>query len=428
MDEFEALHSAWLVWIGEAPYFDFFQHHHPLLYYVLAPLVPTLGEDPTTLFAARGLVFLFKLGILALTWNLARRLFERWVAHAAVVMLLACMVFAEKAIEVRPDVPMTLAGMASVYFLVRHGESRRRAHLVASAVSAGLAFLFLQKAVFVIAGMALVGVVRCLRREATWADFALYATVFLGVLAPMAGWLLWHDGFATYLFLNWGLNLPTEGTFGPSQGLEVTFARNGVLWIFFLLAWPALETARQRELPFLALAALALVFTAHRPWPQYYMMAMPLVAVVAAASIRHALPTRPLFSLALVFLGCALPVYRWTLLTLRTNEGQVEQIAYVLAATDEDDYVHDGRPDFNLFRRDIDWFWFSLGPEQCLARYRHRREYSYDPVARIAELRPKIITSWGIDDFDDPRIANHYVPVKEHKGLYVRRDGPETRP
>ena len=36
-DEIEHIQSAWLIFRGEVPYFDFFQHHHPLLWYITAP-------------------------------------------------------------------------------------------------------------------------------------------------------------------------------------------------------------------------------------------------------------------------------------------------------------------------------------------------------------------------------------------------------
>ena len=36
-DEMEHVHSTWHVLHGAVPYVDFFQHHHPLLWYVLAP-------------------------------------------------------------------------------------------------------------------------------------------------------------------------------------------------------------------------------------------------------------------------------------------------------------------------------------------------------------------------------------------------------
>ena len=38
-DDLEHIHASWLVWQGYIPYTDFFEHHHPLTWYIFAPLV-----------------------------------------------------------------------------------------------------------------------------------------------------------------------------------------------------------------------------------------------------------------------------------------------------------------------------------------------------------------------------------------------------
>ena len=38
-DEFQHLHAAYLVALGQTPYIDFFEHHTPLFYYLAAPFL-----------------------------------------------------------------------------------------------------------------------------------------------------------------------------------------------------------------------------------------------------------------------------------------------------------------------------------------------------------------------------------------------------
>ena len=45
-DELEHVHSTWHVPRGAWRYVDFFQHHHSLLWYVLAPLLAIAGSQP----------------------------------------------------------------------------------------------------------------------------------------------------------------------------------------------------------------------------------------------------------------------------------------------------------------------------------------------------------------------------------------------
>jgi hypothetical protein len=42
-DELEAVHTAWKMWTGERIYIDFFQHHHPLFYRLLIPVLDLFG-------------------------------------------------------------------------------------------------------------------------------------------------------------------------------------------------------------------------------------------------------------------------------------------------------------------------------------------------------------------------------------------------
>ena len=45
VDEFEHLHASWLISKGFIPYRDFFEHHHPLLWYISAPIVSLFYEN-----------------------------------------------------------------------------------------------------------------------------------------------------------------------------------------------------------------------------------------------------------------------------------------------------------------------------------------------------------------------------------------------
>ena len=44
-DDVEHLHSAWLVFQGQVPYKDFFQHHNPLMWYLFAPLIGVFAYE-----------------------------------------------------------------------------------------------------------------------------------------------------------------------------------------------------------------------------------------------------------------------------------------------------------------------------------------------------------------------------------------------
>ena len=57
-DEIEHIHASWYVQNGQVPYRDFFEHHHPLLWFLLAPLMALCGEELIVLAISRLLILL----------------------------------------------------------------------------------------------------------------------------------------------------------------------------------------------------------------------------------------------------------------------------------------------------------------------------------------------------------------------------------
>ena len=116
-DELEAVHTAWKTVQGEVIYADFFQHHHPLFYAWLAPVIMLSGERAATVVACRIATLPFFAGIIAAAWMLARRLFDKRTALVAAACLLLSWPFLYEATEIRPDVPQVMLGMFALVML-----------------------------------------------------------------------------------------------------------------------------------------------------------------------------------------------------------------------------------------------------------------------------------------------------------------------
>lgn len=63
IDEREHLYSSFMVYRGFLPYKDFFQHHHPLLWYAFAPFLIFFNNTPYIWYVMR----VFNLFVLLLT-------------------------------------------------------------------------------------------------------------------------------------------------------------------------------------------------------------------------------------------------------------------------------------------------------------------------------------------------------------------------
>ncbi len=150
-DEMEHLHAALSVRRGMVPARDFFQHHPPLYYYLLAPLGFLEPEIPV-LFLARGVSQVFTLLVLFSTYRLGKRCFGREAGALGAAMLAFNFVFLWRTIEIRPDIPaaaLLLEGIIRLWDGWRDGSARR---WLGAGLLFGTAFLFTQKVVYPLLG------------------------------------------------------------------------------------------------------------------------------------------------------------------------------------------------------------------------------------------------------------------------------------
>jgi 4-amino-4-deoxy-L-arabinose transferase-like glycosyltransferase len=144
-DEIEHTHSAWYIVNGARPYADFFQHHHPLLWYLIAPIVWAAGESPRVILMLRLAMLPFWAGTAWLTWRITMEVTgSPQIARVALLFLVSAVAFAASAIEVRPDVPQVFFAVLATCWLLRLLTTRRLAYAVGAGVSLSVSFLFLQ--------------------------------------------------------------------------------------------------------------------------------------------------------------------------------------------------------------------------------------------------------------------------------------------
>jgi 4-amino-4-deoxy-L-arabinose transferase-like glycosyltransferase len=445
-DETEAVHTAWKILHGELIYIDFFQHHHPLLYVYLAPVIALFGEHASTVVACRIAILPFFFGIVAATWLLAGRLFDRPTALVAAACLTMSWPFLYFATQIRPDVPEAMLGMFALVLLFPRGtrqassgeESLIQERLSQSdpspvrslliGILLGVSFLFLQKAIFYLAAVTLVYGARIYRREGRWAALgALWAGFVLAIL-PFGMWLIARGMVREYFFLNWTLNahcldrfsfLPHAWVILETQPAVCLFAVVGLVAVFLKRDGREFDR-RCQDLALVMAILVGQVIVAPAPYLHYWIPALPLVAIFASRGMVWALARRPLILAVILGLSAFIPLIVNVVIREWTNRERLAEIDYVLREAGPEDPVYDGDILFNVFRKDVDYFWFSLADWQMLGSYRNLRPYELDICDRIEKRKPKIISTYKIDDLGDPRIRDHYTKSKEHPELMIR--------
>jgi 4-amino-4-deoxy-L-arabinose transferase-like glycosyltransferase len=422
-DEFEAIKSTWKIFMGESIYVDFFQHHPPFLYYLLMPLLSLLGETKMTIYAARALMLCFTLGSLVMVHELARLLFSRRVAAVSVLFLLSVTMFVGTAIEVRPDVPQTFFGLLSLWLLYRFFDSGRKGLLVLSALFLSLGFLFLQKMIFLILLMHSVLFYRVMRRQLRWSLLVQFSVLLLAVWGGYCLYLAYTGELAQYWFFNFAFNMASRGY---SMGQAIVLIKHmagfkGIVLLGLLLGLFATRTQPQRELAVMAISLLGFAVCYRAQYAQYYMSALPLVAIIAAAG-WETIAQRHCLAAVVCLAAASLPSsanYAYEAFA-RNNHYQLARIEYVLEHTQASDYVYDGNITFNLFRKDIDFFWYSVSKGRLLDKYKRLTGYRYDIYKIIDKYEPKIISDHGIDDMRHPVIQKYYRKDPVYEDLYLR--------
>ena len=425
------MHTTWKLSQGQAIYTDFLQHHHPFTHYTLLPLYTLFGATTDVLIAARVVIFVLLVAMLTLIYFITWEVYQdRLSAVLGTLFLSFTTLFTAKAIEIRPDVPQCLLGLLGVYLIVRFFRTRARWLLVASGLVFGVSILYLQKGI-VFAG--LVGLVLLGRwlfgRDIKFSEGLIFAgSVILGVL-PYLFYLLVSGELQTYVFWNFTYNALYYQLRGweaskLAVNLNNLFSENTLILLFFAVTIFLRRKKRlEWELLFLAAGVFGFTLLTGRQNLQYYLLVFPFVAVLAAGGFAEILKDRVRFAaLTLLFIAFMPFVIQVRSIFVFTNTPQLKKIQYVLDLTNPDDYVYDGNIEFNLFRRDVDFIWYMAGePYKAAETLAVLKDYDYNVYRDIAQYKPKVISTFGIDHMNDSRIAKHYTQSPKYDDLYLRK-------
>ena len=425
-DEIEALHSGWMVLAGERPYADFLQQHHPLHYGLLAGLMVLTGEGAQAILAARALHFGLYLAILALVFQIAREVFGREAGRRvglfAALLLGTSAVFANKVFDVRPDIPMIATGLVALLAFLCHGRDPRARHLVLGGLALGLSFLFLQKALFLMAALLVLSAVRVVQGRLRLSELGLALGSLALVLVPFYAWLAASGSFGAYYAANWQVNADGEGGFGPIFWLMGNVRHSTVLWAFFGLGLVFFVRGRRElELAVVALALLGSLWVMPRPWPYYALPAMPLMAIVAGRGLAEAFGDRRHMAHAALLFGAIPGFYYLGVERYPRLDHRLAMIELARSATPAGECVHDGDNQFNVFRKPLDYYWYSLGEHGVMERYEKVVPRGYDRNRLFLEHAPRVVATDELVKLD-PAIAAHYAPSALDPAISLRRE------
>lgn len=395
VDEAEYLHAGYLLHDGQRVYRDFFEHHSPLLFQLLAPLVPgvaTFTVDDVGDYIGRARTVMSLLGLLCLGvagW-LAWRI-SRWPGAPLVVMaplLVAPATWLRGLTDVRNDVPSLMLFWGGAALLLHQWPTARR-QAICSGIGIGLAFasaLWNPKWPLVslfLGGVYLFRVWRSWKsRTLAWAlaPAAALVAITLGAIRSAST-------FTDYINFTFRYSMSLGDWFA---GLNQPFFDNPLkfcppafkgLWpilaavvIIALLLRGRLDAVQRWQLgavaALAALAALEVRFVAPYPnlWAQFFMMWCFTMAVVyaTAAGMLIELVPRPardgvgiavIVAVAAVVMVFVAPRMRAQPLTAETY---YPTMTHMLAELRPADTVWLGVGNHPIAARDAHYYWFGF--------------------------------------------------------------------
>ncbi len=394
-DEREHLASSYMVYMGMVPYQDFFQHHHPLIWYLFAPFFAWFGNSSAIYYVMRLLMlfvtagtgyYLFKIGrILGAS---AKEMF------VGVTIWLSFPLVQKFAAEFRPDNFMMLFCLAGTAYFFAYLQKKRIGLLQLSFGLFFIGLLFLQKTIFILLPLGAICLWLIIRKEMRLSD-ALKAMVLpFAVTATVIGILYLNGMLKDYWELNWLLNLKIEGT---------SLVKNGELAVFWpggLAALWLIGKEKRTDLKVLGWLYLLLVgqMLFHRPWfGQYLLLYYPflvLVLVFALARFWHWKYHAAILAVALAGLICHNigVVHKFTRSRLNIR-AMAPYTDYILANTKEDDLVLGDAGDIigGLRLPASGYYWYSYAHMAAMDNYYFKRREMPDFGKIIETKRPKII-------------------------------------
>ena len=187
-DNVEHLHTSWLIWQGYIPYKDFFQHHNPLTWYLSAPLVAALIDNPN-IFSIFNIIGVFMLYLIA--YYLCK-LFALYNNNKTVSLFIFATTISSYSLlwatDYRPDTFMFVCFFMGMYYLFKYEQTQKQTHLNISFLAFFIGFMFTQKILMHIIMPALLAIYWLATKKIIWHH------LFKAVLAPLillVCFLLW---------------------------------------------------------------------------------------------------------------------------------------------------------------------------------------------------------------------------------------------
>jgi hypothetical protein len=301
-----------------------------------------------------------------------------------------------------------------------------------SGLAAGISLMFLQKAIFFIA---ICFGILCYEKfiakrvkiiNIIWWSFAM--------ILPFGIYLVYlfsQDMVYEYWLTNWIFNLHFKDSFSILLYLGPSLKTDFFFWLFSILGIIAIifkkkGSSELKKILVMALGLFGSILLTKVPYQQYFSPALVFLSILAAVGLKTGLgylKKNSVFklqakSLKIVELLCFCLIFLWPLASLsqktfqNINSGemkyQLDRIQFVLDNTKQNDLVYDGDIQFNIYRKDVHYFWYSFASGfEAYNEITNGKYKDYNICQIIKEKKPVIISHEAVKDADCAVLKNY---------------------
>ena len=366
VDEFEHLHASWLVSQGKLPYRDFFEHHHPLLWYLSSPIVLVFYDNAIVFYVMR----LISLGCSCLTifyiYKISQFFLNIKGGWLAISLSFCNIISLYNFYQFRPDNFMNLFFIMGIYFWFCYLDKKQLKTLILSFIYFGISFLFLQKIGLILSTVISILLRLTFTHKMKFKNIVIASIPCIILVVLCFAYFIINGAEIEFYALNYRFN----------QALVYYFDR-GSFWLGNLFAsiygitfFIALYLFRKENLYFKIISILYcsefLMRTFYfSPHPNYYTTLVFLNALVLSLFLTKHVGK---YFISNILIIIVLFLYQGFLFNkiIQTSEkhnsyNNFKLASYVHQNSNKDDIIMNGYDkSFNIYRPDASYYWFGL--------------------------------------------------------------------
>ena len=398
MDHAEHIHASWLVWQGQVPYRDFFEHHNPLLWFIFAPITALFYKNALILYVSR--IFAFLCYALA-AWGLfkiCRDFLKISLTKFFLALMFFCFPYDNNYLlfELQPDALMWSFFFWGLWFFLRflqQNTAQQSRDLNIAFVLFMLSFLALQKIVVILALLGGYTLFLLYKHKLYWTPI-LYALIIPTVMALIfLAYLYYTNSWVIYFLFNYDLNFWMQDFMGDAKILQswMVIGALPLVAIFYLHHFFEQENSYRDLLCAVMFLEFIQKMLVGAPYIQYFVFSNIVSALIIADFVVEKIQ---LLRIKILLLAAVAGFISLMVLNPpNTQYPRYFKVQNYIAqhSRDNEPIINTVYFFFNLYGRNPSYYWFGYGNVAQVAHYLYDVDKAFDLNETIRENMPMFI-------------------------------------